>query len=350
MSFRLISYTVSHTLITENDFVGGVNSMATKRTIKRNTSADDILLEDAFDEYITEKEAHNLSPATITSYRASFEKFKKFMGENNTGNSVNISSIYSWIAIMKGDGIKHVSINHYLRDIRAFLYWCMIPDRAYIPKAFTIELQKGQEEQLKTFTEEEQEALIEKPSRKAQFTEWRTWAIVNWILATGNRASTVCNVKIQDILFARREIILAHTKNKKAQVIPLSSSLETVMKEYIRVWRKEAEPTAYLFCNIGEEKLTTNALRQAFARYCEDRGVSKTSVHGLRHSFAKGWIKNNGNTFALQKILGHATLDMTRKYVNLFNEDIKDGFDSYNPLDNLKKGASRKKTVQRAER
>ena len=323
--------------------------MGVKRTIKRNTKADDILLEDAFEEFIAEKEAHNLSAATIHSYRASFDKFKVFMGDNNTGTTVEQAAIYKWIAIMKQDGIKHVSINHYLRDVRAFLYWCMEPDRGYISPSFKIELLKGQEETLKTYTEEEQEALIEKPRRNASFAEWRTWAIVNWVLATGNRAATICNVQIQDINFARREITLSHTKNKKAQSIPLSSALETVLKEYIRVWRKDANPTDYLFCNVGEAQLTTNALRLSFAKYCSDRGVEKTSIHGLRHTFAREWIKNDGNTFKLQKMLGHSTLDMTRKYVNLFNEDIKEDFDSYNPLDNLKKGASRRKTVKRTD-
>ena len=47
-------------------------------------------------------------------------------------------------------------------------------------------------------------------------------------------------------------------------------------------------------------------------------------------------------------MLGHSTLDMTRKYVNLFNEDIKEDFDSYNPLDNLKKGAKRRQAVKRS--
>ena len=323
--------------------------MGIKRTVKRNTAANDILLEDAFEEFIAEKEAHNLSAATIHSYRASFEKFKDFMGDKNTGNTVEQAAIYKWIAIMKQDGIKHVSINHYLRDVRSFLYWCMAPDRAYIAPAFKIEQLKGQEETLKTFTEEEQEALIEKPRRSDGFVEWRTWAIVNWVLATGNRASTICNIKIEDLDFAKNEVNLSHTKNKKAQHIVMSSSLVTAIKEYIRLWRKEALPTAYLFCNVGESQLTTNALRLSFTKYCHDRGVDKTSIHGLRHTFAKGWIMNNGNTFALQQMLGHSTLDMTRKYVNLFNEDIKQDFDSFNPLDNLKKGMRRKQTVKRTD-
>jgi len=264
--------------------------MAVRKTIKRSAAADDILLEDAFEEYMVAKIARNLSDATLYNYRYSFEKFKGFLGENITGNAMEIGLIYKYIATMKQDGIKHISINSYLCGIRGFMYWCMNPDRAYIPKAFKIELLKGQEETLKLFTDEEQEILIVKPQRKASFVEFRTWAIVNWVLATGNRASTICSIKIKDLVFARREIILdGHTKNKKAQIIPMSSSLETVIKEYIRIWRKDANPTDFLFCNVGETKLTTNALRQSFAKYCHERGVEKSNIHGLRHSFARGF-------------------------------------------------------------
>lgn len=322
--------------------------MGTKRTIKKSSDANKVLLDTAFEEFIAEKEAHNLSDATIESYEQSFKKFKNIL-EDHSLDSINQSTIYKWIALMKHDGIKYTSINHYLRDIRTFLNWCMAIDREYIKPKFKIELLKGQEEALKTFTVEEQELLIEKPRKKDTFAEWRTWAIVNYVLGTGNRASTVCNIKINDINFSKREIVLTHTKNNKAQIIPLSSSLETVLKEYIRIWRKDANPNAYLFCNVGEDQLTTNALRHSFGRYCESRGVDKTNIHGLRHSFAKGWIKNNGNTFALQKMLGHSTLDMTRKYVNLFSEDIKEDFDTFNPLDNLKKSVSRRKSVKRSD-
>ena len=41
----------------------------------------------------------------------------------------------------------------------------------------------------------------------------------------------------------------------------------------------------------------------------------------------------------LQAILGHSTLDMTRKYINLYGNDIQRDFDRLNPLNNiLKKG------------
>lgn len=324
--------------------------MAVKRTIKRSSGADDIILLDAFEDFIIEKEAHNLSDATIKNYRQSFDFFVKFAGytDKTTTEEVNQQAIFQWINTLKLNGTKPSSINHYLRDVRAFLYWCMDSDRKYIDPPFKVKQIEGQEEQIKLFSDEELEALLEKPRKKDGFGEWRTWAICNWVLGTGNRAATICDVKIEDVNFSKKEIALRHTKNKKAQIIPLSSSLETVIKEYIRIWRKEAPLDGWLFPNVGEEKLSTNALRLSFGRYCENRGVEKSNIHGLRHNFAKGWVRNNGNMFSLQKILGHSTLDMTRRYVKMFSEDIKEDYDSFSPLDTIKRGYKRTKSVKRS--
>lgn len=299
--------------------------------------------------FLTEKQARNLSPATVRNYRKTMElffKFQEYDDEIDVG-IITKQDVYKWMNTLKLDGNKPTSINHYLRDLRAFLYWCMEDSRAYIKPAYKVELIEGQEEQLKLFTDEELDAMLEKPTKRDGFTEWRTWAIVNWVLATGNRAATICNVKLTDVSFGEKEIALRHTKNKKAQILPLSPSLETALKEYIRMWRKEAPIDGYMFPNVGEEQLTTNALRLSFGRYCKARGVDKSNIHGLRHNFAKGWVKNNGNMFVLQKILGHSTLDMTRRYVKLFADDVKTDYEKFSPLDTMKRKSKRTKMVQK---
>lgn len=40
-----------------------------------------------------------------------------------------------------------------------------------------------------------------------------------------------------------------------------------------------------------------------------------------------------GDIFALQYILGHSSLEMVKGYVAMFSEDLKNGFNSHNPLD-----------------
>lgn len=323
--------------------------MAVKRKVQRNDGASVMLVSNAFEEFIEQKEAQGSAASTLRNYNQSFEYFMEFndFDSSTAMEEITQSLFFKWMNSMRIEGIAPTSINHYLRDVRAFFYWCMDEGREYVKPRFKIEMIKGQEESIKFFKEEDVATLLVKPQPKDSFAEWRTWAIINWVLATGNRAATITAIKLYDINYKDREITLAHTKNKKAQVIPLSSSLETVLKEYIRIWRNNARISDWLFPNIGDEQLTTNALAHAFAKYCHDRGVEQTNIHGLRHTFAREWIKNNGNTFTLQKMLGHSTLDMTKRYVSLVAADLKKGFDAVSPLDNIKRAAKRTHTIKR---
>lgn len=303
-------------------------------------SSGHITLEQAFREFRLEKEVSNLSKATIANYQQSYNMLVMFNGFTVQTYAFEIydAHIHKFILALKQSGVTDSSINHYLRDVRAFIYWCQ--GKKYVAP-FKIPLINQQEEQLKLFTDVELVRLLRKPLPTDSFVTWRTWAMVNWVLGTGNRAATICQVHLNDVDFTSKEISLRHTKNKRTQIIPLSPTLEVALKEYIRMWRADADENEYLFPNICINMLTTNGLRQAFASYCAEREVARTNIHGLRHNFAKGWLRNGGNMFILQRILGHSSLEMTKKYVRLFVEDIKNGYSDYAPLDTISRGKSR---------
>lgn len=319
-----------------------------KRVIRRSGGNVGITLDEAFREFMVEKEAKGLVPVSLHGYDSCYKVFKRFNGftELTTTDEIAAIHIQLWVKDMQHNGAKTATINSYLSYSRAFLYWCMDEERGYM-QPFKIPMVKGQEESIKLYTDDELLALLRKPSKEDNFAEWRTWAIVNWALATGNRASTICAVKIGDVDYIHKEITLRHTKNKKAQTIPLSPALEIALREYIRMWRRYAKAEAWLFPNVGEEQLTYSALIQKYRRYCARRGVNKANIHGLRHNFAKGWIMNGGNVFALQKVLGHSNLNMTRRYVKLFAEDIKEDYNVYSTLDAMKRSSSRTQLVKR---
>ena len=317
-----------------------------RRIIQRNVDAEKMTLQEAFQLYKEEKLTINLSSVSTKGYGETFSYFMKHhnFDDTTTFDAINEFTIQHWTADLLEKGLKPASVNRYLRDMRAFFRWCIANNYLDIPD-FKVAMVKGQEEPIKAFPESDLLLILEKPNNLDDFVAWRTWTIINWILATGNRASTVCEVKIGDIDFTYKEISLRHTKNKKAQVIPLSSTLETIIKHYIRTWRSNATSNDYLFPSIGNEQLTPNALKHSFNKYCKRRGSSHTNIHGLRHSFALNWIRNGGNEFKLQKILGHSTLEMTRRYVALATDDLKEDFDRFSTLDNLHKSRKPKKTI-----
>lgn len=323
--------------------------MGVKRTIKKSAGSDSVLLFQAFEEFMEEKEAVARSSSTLGNYKLSFELFVRFFDfdETTTTDEINQSLLFKYMNSLKLEGKAASTINHYLRDLRTFLNWCMAIDREYIKPKFKVEMMRAQEEPLKMFDEDELVLLLKKPSNHDSFSTWRTWAVCNWVLGTGNRAQTVCEVRIGDIDFKHQEITLRHTKNKKHSIIPLSSALATVIKEYIRIWRSESTKDDYLFPNVADAPLTTNALKHAFAKYCGDRGATRSNIHGLRHTFATQWIIAGGSMYQLQEILGHSSLEMTRRYVKYNKDSIKIGFDEHNPLDRMKEKQSRTLKIKR---
>ena len=315
--------------------------------VKQN---EEYLVNELMEMFLNEKKAEGRSDQTIESYNNSFKKFF-FCFDRETMSTKEIDKgtvIHYQNYLNKGEDLQLASINHYLRDLRTFFNWCY--NEGYIDEKVDVKLKKGQEEIIETYTDEECERLCEMPNKNASFVEWRTWAIVNWILGTGNRIETICNIKIGDIHFGRDEIIIRAQKNKKVTILPLAADLKHVLRTYIQKCRSEATDEKYLFCNIGDEKLTTKALQSALYDYNRKRGVERTSAHALRHTYAKNFILNGGDTFRLQKFLGHSTLEMTRHYVNLFGADLKKGYDEIVPLSKFIKSKGKKRQTVRVEK
>lgn len=321
-----------------------------KRIIKKTYGGTNKTIGDAFTDFMAEKALLGRAEQTLENYVKSLEYFLQYneLTRESPIECVSKDAFLKWIGVMRSYDMKHTTINHYLRDVRTFAYWCMDAEREYITPAYKVKQVSGQEPAIKSFKEEAIKILLEKPRKSETFGEWRTWAVVNWVMATGNRGATICEVKIEDVDFKRKIIYLRHTKNKQYQSIPLSSELAHQLKEYMNLWLRNASPSDYLFPAITGEPLAPSALRRSFARYCNSRGVSQTNLHGLRHSFADMSLDNGRNPFELQKMLGHSTLDMTRRYVRFNENKVEKDFDKHTPLDSMRKSTVRRRKIQRS--
>src|SRR5205085_1148987 len=56
--------------------------------------------------------------------------------------------------------------------------------------------------------------------------------------------------------------------------------------------------------------------------HCTKLGVSVGGFHRFRHTFAVNYVRGGGNVFYLQKALGHESLQMTRRYTELTEDDL----------------------------
>lgn len=298
-------------------------------------------LDEAFDAFIEEKTAGNLSAKTIKNYKASYAAFYTYhnLSSGTYLNDIKIQMFYKWINHMKNNEVRPQSINHYLRDLRTFFNWCNLHDKLQEP--IHIKEIEEQEGLPKMYSDEEMEIMLEKPRAGDGFSDWRSWAMISTVYATGLRASTLCALKLEDLNFQREEITIEKQKNKNAGILPLTPALANSLKEYIKRWMKDAEPTDYLFPSITGEQFNTGALNHAIDRYCKARGIEGHGIHSIRHNFSRDMIINGAGEYRLQKYLQHSSIQMSQKYVKLFSQDLKRGAEEFSPLDNAKKKAKR---------
>ena len=93
----------------------------------------------------------------------------------------------------------------------------------------------------------------------------------------------------------------------------------------------------HVFLARDGRPLTSAAIQHALRRLGGRAGLDgvRTNPHTFRHTFAKLYLLNGGDLFSLQKILGHTTLDMVRRYVNLDTDEVKRQHAQASPVDRL---------------
>ncbi len=305
-----------------------------KKKITMDVSAT---VENVFHDFILSKRAKGLSEKTISTYKQHFSAIGKHLEIKRAIDEINKSALEEMIVSMREAELAANSIRSYTRTLKAFFSWC---NEENITMQ-NIELYKAEETIKETYTDEELKVLLQKPNmRKCNFSEYRNWVVINILVNNGCRAATIRNIQIRDVDLISRVIYLRHTKNKKTQVIPLCEILLSTLKEYMRI--RGGNEDDFLFPNECGEQLTENGLRCSIAKYNKRRGITKTSIHAFRHTFARKYLVDcGGNAFTLQRLLGHSTLDMTKHYCAIFDADITRNYDNFSPLSQMQSKSTR---------
>ena len=294
-------------------------------------------IEETFSDFIISKKTKGLAEKTLQSYQSQFQAVAKHMDVKMDIAMLQKADLDAMIISMRDASLSPNSINSYTRTLKSFFSWC---NEQGITR-LNIPLYKAEETVKETYSDAELAALLKKPDiRKATFAEYRDWVIINFLLNCGSRAATVRAIQIRDVDLDGGMVFYRHTKNRKAQVIPLCSAMVAILREYLR--HRGGEAADYLFCTETGSQLTENGLRQSIARYNTRRGVQKTSIHLFRHTFARKYLIDcGGDAFTLQKLLGHSTLAMTKHYCAIFDADLTKNYDNFSPLAQLKSNSTR---------
>lgn len=179
--------------------------------------------------------------------------------------------------------------------------------------------------------------IIKKAKRMSEFPT-RNATIAALLFDTGLRVSEVANLDVQDVNFETGTLLVRAGKREKDRQVPFGVRLTRLLLLYIRKERKPCNDSIKkLFIGRGGMPLGASGVGQLMEKLAEEVGVPRkeTAPHAWRRGFAVQFLRNGGDLFALQQILGHTSLDMTRKYVRYLPEDLVKLHLRFSPMDRL---------------
>ena len=261
---------------------------------------------------VQEMRLRNFSPKTIKAYLYYNKELLRFASKFS--DEIDKQTIKDYLDFLVISGKSSATINLVINALK-FYYERILP-RHFFDSDFGIKRPK-KEKKLPTVLFKQE---IVKMIKAADNLKHKL--MIQILYSSGLRVSELVNLRINDIDFYRKTLLVKAGKGKKDRITIITQIALKNIKKYIL----EYQPLEFLFESFWAgkkissrtvQKVTTEAVSRA-------RIKKQVSAHTLRHSFATHLLENNVNLRYIQSLLGHARLETTQIYtkvaVNKFSE------------------------------
>jgi integrase/recombinase XerD len=314
--------------------------------------------------FLQAKQAAGLSPNTIRNYRNTFAKLDTYLeGTDPPFGSLDIDAMTGFLAwcqaaTFEPDGVaprgafrlSAKSLLNLHTDLSAL--WTWAKERGLVAENIIrrIEAPDPDDPVIIPFTKEDIERLVaacvQKRTWKTQVdrppdarpTAERDRALILLLVDTGLRASEVCALQRADLDMAQQAARVRHGKGDKERIVHFGKRTAKALWQIINA--VPAGGTKECLFTVGPttdaRPLDRSVLCRLLKRIGERAGVGDVYPHKFRHTFAINYLRNGGDVFTLQALLGHTDLEMVQRYLNIVQTDCARVHAKASPVDNWK--------------
>lgn len=293
-----------------------------------------ISVTEAKKKFFDARRAARYSENTLTDYGNTLRKFESFVGGDTPLDSIGVDKLITFMGSPDVLSVSKKTALNYLTGISSFWQWAVESGYCESNIARQVKPPKPEKRDIIPYTHKEISKLL-LAAQDGQLAR-RDIAIILVLLDTGMRASELGNIKIKSVYFADRQI-LVFGKGSKERRLRISKATKNAIIRYLN-WRGCLQPSLcrneYLFIGKRNKKMTRNTVRLLCERLAIKSSVAHVFTHKFRYTFAIEFLRNGGNIFTLQKLLGHTTLDMVKRYLAIAQSDVDRDHDRASPVEN----------------
>lgn len=284
-------------------------------------------------------ETKNHSPHTITSYISDLRDFESFIIREEFAPSLKEVTreriARNYVNYLANGELSNTSIRRKITSLRLFYDYMVEYEYLETNPFQNITLPKAPKKLPRVISKNELKNLYEVCNKETDLG-FRNYLILDFLFTTGVRAGELTNIKVNDLYFDRKEILI-HGKGSKDRYLFMTDILKENLKAYInqtriRLLSKTDKQTDFLFLNYRGGPLTTRGLRKILKSIIKDTGDTyNIHPHLLRHTFATALLENGADLRSVQELLGHENLKTTQIYTHVSMKQLTDVFKKTNP-------------------
>jgi len=287
--------------------------------------------------------ARGLSERTLQDYANTINKFIPFVGENTPISFVTTRHVTEFLASLTD--LSNKTLLNYHTGLSAMWKWAVGEKLTAENIVRVITPPKPEIRKITPFTENELKLMLGALEKSRPYTRRgkklsdhsipggdRNRAIILLLLDTGVRASELCEMTVQQV-DNRNQRILVMGKGSKERLVQFSTRTGQAIWRYLAS-RPKAGPTDPLFTTIDGHPFDRNNLRHAMDHIGLRAKIDDVHPHRFRHTFAIQFLRNGGDPFTLQVLLGHSTMEMVKRYLSLAQADLEAAHRRASPVDN----------------
>lgn len=308
--------------------------MSANLQIQQETSGFHLhLFQEQTQRFLSSCSRRGLSPGTIQYYSFHLLGLERFLASRKEPlhPSTFPELLQTVIHDMSIDGYAHrtkVGRFHTCRQFYQFLF----SDEEWSPLSVPLPDNKNSfPEKSDCFTQAEVIRILAQPNRR-RFTGYRDYTMLLILMDTGIRLNELCNLKLSDIDWQDQVIRITGGKGNKTRYVPIQETCLRQIGSYLEFRSNRCHDL--LWITQDGQPFQRASILQMVIKHCRGAGV-RGSAHTFRHTMAKTFLMNGGSVFALQSILGHTTLEMTRQYVQLLPMDLHAKHETCSPVESL---------------
>ncbi|MCX6027549.1 MAG: tyrosine-type recombinase/integrase [Chloroflexi bacterium] len=275
----------------------------------------DCTVDEALQDFYLSRRAKGCSPATLAHYEYSAGMFVQHLKRVSVARPCDVTSrcVNQLLDNLQARGVAEATAHAVARGTKALLrFWLR---EGYMTSPITVTMPRVTQKRGPLVAPDQLRKVLD------QCHSRRDRALLLFLADTGVRRAETLALNWGNIDFTTGVVKIARGKGGKPRLVVIGAKTRRAVLAYRRSLPHSPGDIDPVWQSRSSNRLAAAGVRALMIRLSRKSGI-RITPHMFRRTFATMSVRQGMDMISLQRLMGHADISMTARYVDLLDEDL----------------------------